>query len=169
MAVVTKSNKWAIIKANLSLADKSYAAVGFPGEAPSAKESHGNTGMNNIQVAIANEFGSAPGVAPRVPARPFLRQTFSSYSGRQDKFQKMLSDALYAIAGGRLSTKIALERIGLLGSSAVKEEITHGSFVPNAPFTIAKKKSSKPLIDTGAMRQAVTHKVRMKSGRGMDK
>ena len=72
------------------------------------------------------------------------------------------------ISEGKMSTKIALERWGTMGSSAVKDEITSPGtpFAPNAPFTIAKKKSSHPLIDTGAMRAAVTHKVRMKSGIG---
>ena len=30
-----------------------------------------------------------------------------------------------------------------------------GDFEPNAPSTIRKKKSDKPLIDTGRMRQSV--------------
>lgn len=164
--VVTKKNLWPMIKANLSLAKGSYAAVGFPGDAPKSKQSREGKGMNNIQVALANEFGSPPGVLPRVPARPFMRQTFGS--GRRKKFMDAGTGLLGMIAKGEMSTRIALGRLGTMGSSAVKDEITSPSpaFVPNAPFTVAKKKSSHPLIDTGAMRAAVTHKVRMKSGIG---
>lgn len=163
--VVTKKNLWPAIKANLSLAKGSYAAVGFPGDSAKAKQSRGQ-GMTNVDVAIANEFGSPPGVKPVVPARPFMRQTFAS--GKRKKFLDAGTDLLGMISQGKMSTKIALERLGTMGSSAVKDEITSPSpaFVPNAPFTVAKKQSSKPLIDTGAMRAAVTHKVRMKSGIG---
>jgi hypothetical protein len=72
------------------------------------------------------------------------------------------------ISEGKMSTKIALERWGRMGESLLKDEITNPGepFVPNAPYTIRKKKSSTPLIDTGAMRAAVTYKVRMKSGTG---
>lgn len=163
--VTVKSNKWPLIKANLSLAKGSYAAVGFPGDSAKAKQSRGQ-GMTNVDVAIANEFGSPPGVRPVVPSRPFLRQTFSGTKRR--KFLDQGEALLGMIAKGKMSTKIALERLGTMGASAVKDEITSPSpaFVPNAPYTVAKKKSSKPLIDTGAMRAAVTYKVRMKSGTG---
>jgi len=164
--VVTKKNLWPMIKANLSLAKGSYAAVGFPGDSAKAKQSREGKGMNNIQVAIANEFGSPQGVQPVVPARPFMRQTFSG--PKRKKFLDAGAGLLGMVAEGRMSTRIALERLGTMGASAVKDEITSPSpaFVPNAPFTIAKKKSSHPVIDTGAMRAAVTHKVRMKSGIG---
>lgn len=165
--VVTKKNLWPMIKANLSLAKGSHAAVGFPGDAPKSKQSREGKGMNNIQVALANEFGSPPGVLPRVPARPFMRQTFGPGMKRRDLVQGG-QRLLGMISEGKMSTKIALERWGTMGSSAVKDEITSPGtpFAPNAPFTIAKKKSSHPLIDTGVMRAAVTHKVRMKSGIG---
>ena len=163
--VVTKKNLWPIIKANLSLAKGSCAAVGFPGDSAKAKQSRGG-GMDNIQVALANEFGSPPGASPVVPARPFMRQTFSGT--KRKKFMDAGTDLLGMIAKGQMSTRIALGRLGTMGASAVKDEITSPSpaFVPNAPYTVAKKKSSHPLIDTGAMRAAVTHKVRMKSGIG---
>ena len=37
----------------------------------------------------------------------------------------------------------------------VQETIKEGEFSPNAPSTIKKKGSDKPLIDTGHMRQSV--------------
>ena len=163
--VVTKKNLWPIIKANLSLAKGSYAAVGFPGDSAKAKQSHGAK-MTNVDVALANEFGTPPGVKPVVSSRPFMRQTFAGTKRR--KFLDAGEQLLGQIAKGQMSTKIALERLGAMGATAIKDEITSPSpaFVPNAPYTIAKKKSSHPLIDTGAMRAAVTHKVRMKSGTG---
>lgn len=159
--VAVKKNLWPLIKANLSLAKGSHAAVGFPGDGnmPDMK--------GNINKAIANEFGTPPGVRPVVPARPFMRQTFGPGMKRRDMMQGG-QRLLGMIAEGKMSTKIALERFGTIGASAVKDEITKPGtpFVPNAAFTVAKKQSSHPLIDTGAMRAAVTYKVRMKSGIG---
>ena len=42
----------------------------------------------------------------------------------------------------------------------IQESITEGAWEPNAPSTVAKKKSSKPLIDTGRMRQSVNYIIR---------
>ena len=176
--VVTKKNLWPIIKANLSLAKGSYAAVGFPGDSAKSKKVHPQslgegksrkktTGLTNVDIAIINEFGTPAALdGPGIPSRPFMRQTFGY--DRRKKFQDEGAKLLGMIAKGEMSTRIALGRLGTMGSSAVKDEITHPKppFLPNAPYTVAKKKSSHPLIDTGAMRAAVTHKVRMKSGIG---
>lgn len=159
--VTVKKNLWPLIKANLSLAKGSHAAVGFPGDGDKPNMA------TQVKKAIANEFGSPPGVRPVVPARPFMRQTFGPGTKRRDMLQGS-QRLLGMIAEGKMSTKIALERLGTMGASAVKDEITKPgtAFVPNAVFTVAKKKSSHPLIDTGAMRAGVTYKVRMKSGTG---
>lgn len=165
MDVKVKKNLWPKIKANLSLAKGSYAAVGFPGDASKTKQSRGD-GHTNIEVAVANEYGTAPGVHPVVPARPFLHQSFE---GRKAKpFLEAGSRLLGMIAQGEMSTKIALERLGRMGQSRVQDEILHPSpaFQGNAKSTIAKKRSSQPLRDTDKMLQAVTYKVRMKSGIG---
>lgn len=157
--VIIRNNRWPLIQAQLRLANKSKVAVGFPGEAPSSQAPHGN-GMNNVQTAMANEIGSAPGVRPVVPSRPFMAQSFRKE--KQAPFLLYMGKLLKMISQGNMSTKIALERIGRMGESRVKDEITHGQFAPNAPFTVAKKGSSRPLIDTGSMRRAVTYKVRMR-------
>lgn len=166
MTVITRNNRWPLIQAQLRLANRSTVAVGFPGEAPSSKAGASNhNGMNNVQVAIANEVGSAPGVRPEVPSRPFMKQTFNAK--RSAKFMQTLQDLLGGISRGQMSTKIALERIGRMGQTAVVNEIDTGVFAPNSPRTVAVKGSSKPLVDTGAMRQAVTYKVRMRGSRGV--
>lgn len=157
--LIIQNNRWPMIQAQLRLANKSRAAVGFPGEAPSSRASHGN-GMTNVQVAIANEVGSAPGVRPVVPSRPFVKQSFAG--ANKEPFVRNMRKLLTMISQGNMSTKIALERVGRMGQSLVQEEITNGQFAPNAEFTKRKKGSSKPLIDTGKMRSSVTYKVRMR-------
>ncbi len=163
MTVYVKKNLWPAIQANLRLADKSHAAVGFPGESEKSQKMH-EGGMTNAQVAIANEFGSAPGIKPSVPARPFVSQTVLR---NKNTLMDMMSTQLHMISRGQQTTHRALSGIGKLGADKVQETIVQSPTwaTPNAPFTKAKKRSSTPLIDTGAMRQAVTYKVRMKGSR----
>ena len=163
MALIIRNNRWPMIQAQLRLANKSKVAVGFPSDSPGSTASHGN-GMNNVQVALANEIGSAPGVRPVVPSRPFVKQAFSG--SKRDPFLRNMKKMLGMISQGNMSTLIALERIGRMGESRVKEEITHGQFAPNTAFTVNKKGSDKPLIDSGKMRAAVTYKVRMRGTAG---
>lgn len=160
--VEVKKNLWPVIRANLRLADKSHVAVGFPSESPkSQRRLKAHDGMTNAEVAIANEFGSAPGVRPIVPARPFIGETVRRHRG---KMLELGTDLLGMIAKGQMSTRIALGRMGEDGADKVQDTIVQSPTwaVPNAPFTKAKKRSTTPLIDTGAMRRAVTYKVRMK-------
>ena len=42
---------------------------------------------------------------------------------------------------------------------AMKLKFTDGTLTPNAPSTIKKKGSSRPLIDTGQLRQSISNKV----------
>ena len=41
----------------------------------------------------------------------------------------------------------------------MQHQMVEGEFVPNAPSTIRKKGSDKPLIDTGQLRQGVSYKI----------
>lgn len=160
--IVVKKDIWKAIRANLSLAKNSYVAVGYPGESNKATKKHDAiTGMSNIEVAVANELGSAPGVIPKVPARPFMRRTFEREGPNMQKGLKTLLDM---IATGRMTTKVALERMGRIGQTEVQRSFTVEKFAANAPMTIRLKGSSQPLIDKGTLRNSVSYKVRMKSG-----
>ena len=163
MALIIQNNRWPMIQAQLRLANKSKVAVGFHSDSPGSTASHGN-GMNNVQVALANEIGSAPGVRPVVPSRPFVKQAFSG--SKRDPFLLNMKKMLGMISQGNMSTLIALERIGRMGETRVKDEILTGNFKPNAEITKQRKGSSHPLIDSGKMRAAVTYKVRMRGTAG---
>ena len=160
--VEVKKNIWPKIAANLSLAHKSHAAVGFPGNKSQSNKAHGDSGMTNAQVAIANEFGSAPGVKPIVPARPFVAETVKRH---KKPLQDLARDMLGMISKGEMSTKIALGRMGTDGVDKMRETIVQSKTwaIRNADFTKAKKRSETPLIDTKAMHNAVTFDVRMHS------
>lgn len=169
-SVTVKKNLWPLILANLSLAKGSSVAVGWPGTAAKTKEQHdGISGLTNVQVAVANEVGSAPGVLPKVPARPMVRETMRRYG---PKYRETMAKMFQMIAAGKMFTNIALERLGRGVQGDLKQMIREpaSTWKPaNAPFTIVRKSkknkvSDIPLISSGKLFQSVTWLVTMKSG-----
>lgn len=57
---------------------------------------------------------------------------------------------------------VGLRKAGLYAAAKSKEwfEDPRNNWAPNSPTTIALKGSSKPLIDTGAMQNAITYVIR---------
>jgi len=109
-----------------------------------------------VDIAAWNELGTA-----KVPSRPFLRQ---STDKNRVRISAMCKAQLQAIARGEATAESALNAIGAMQVGLVQNEIRNGEFVPNAPSTIAKKKSDQPLIDSGTMRQSVKHVIKPKGG-----
>jgi hypothetical protein len=52
---------------------------------------------------------------------------------------------------------IANKRAALYVERKIKEELRGGPFTPNSPLTIKRKRSSKPLIDSGDLFGSITH------------
>ena len=52
-----------------------------------------------------------------------------------------------------------LDVLGLMGKNIIQDSFIHNDWLPNSPITIQKKKSSKPLIDTGLLRKSIDHEV----------
>lgn len=103
-------------------------------------------------VALWNEFGTE-----NIPARPFLRRAQARVNERGARILKALMDD-----GAPLDK--ALKQIGVMMQGEIKQQITHGTFTPNAPSTIARKGSSRPLVDTGNLLQSVHWGVVKKDG-----
>lgn len=83
----------------------------------------------------------------------------SSLSGDWGRLETILDPS--RIAAG---VKQAAARVGNYGASEVKKGIVSGApggqkFVPNSPMTIARKGSSKPLIDKGDLVGSITYQV----------
>ncbi len=167
------------------LAGKAVAA-GFPKGSASGSETYDN-GASVLDVAIWNQFGTKnPGGQPyfkdkktgeiiyvsrnhprasrmaktkpfNVPARPFMDNAVIRL--QEDK-EEIGAEIARQVVDGEIDADTALAKVGLFAENAIREAITDDTYEPNSPFTIARKKSSKPLIDTGKMRQAVTSQVR---------
>lgn len=100
--------------------------------------------------ATINEFGLG------VPERSFLRSTADENA---EDYGKAIERAILDDLEGGRSVVDGLDRVGMRAVRDVKRKIRDLKDPPNAPNTIAKKGSSNPLVDQGAMRQAVTHRV----------
>lgn len=97
------------------------------------------------QVAFWNNFGTK-----RAPPRPFFANFVED---QQPTWAAKLGVAL-RVTGYR--TKGALEILGADMAGHLRESIVLLNDPPNAPYTLAHKKGSKPLVATGWMLRNVT-------------
>lgn len=91
-----------------------------------------------------------------IPERSFLRNGYDEYSQEViDSAEKLESAAL----SGKITVEQYLEAIGLSLSSKIKTYARDLDNPSNHPFTIQKKGSSNPLVNTGNMIESITYKV----------
>lgn len=105
-------------------------------------------------IAFKNNFGS---FKEKIPARPFGSTLIPRY---KEKIERVIRKELKAYVEGKQTLEAAYNRIGLACSGFMKDNLTNGDWKPNAPFTVFLKGSSRPLIDTGQMRQSITYVVK---------
>lgn len=114
-----------------------------------------DNGTDICDIATWNELGTT-----NMPARPFLRQ---SVDNNKSKINAFIREKKKSIVNGSEPEQI-LKEIGIFQKDLIQEEITNGDFAPNATSTVKRKGSSKPLIDTGRMRQSVNYEIKEKGG-----
>lgn len=120
-----------------------------------AGEAADEDGVDMCDIAAWNELGTE-----HSPARPFLRQTVEKNESKINEFCAREAGKMFD--GG--TAEQCLDKIGVFMKGLVQKTIRDGEFAPNAPATIQKKGSDKPLIDTGRMRQSVNYHIKPKDG-----
>ncbi len=110
-------------------------------------------GTSIASVAIQNEYGVP---AQNIPARPFMRDTVNS---NKNKWAKIFG-ALIKQQKADINITQIFHKLGMLAVGDIQKQIKSGSYVDNAPSTIAKKGFNKPLIDTGVMLKSVNYEVK---------
>ncbi len=128
--------------------DKKEVRIGFQ-----RGDASDENGVDICDIAMWNELGTS-----RAPARPFMRQTVDNHEGEVNALLEQARKSLLSGASGEQ----VLKEIGLKVKDMMQAEILNGGFVPNAASTVRKKGSSKPLIDTGGMRQSVNYVIKAK-------
>lgn len=135
-------------------AEESHVKVGVIGS-QGGKAPHGDSGLSVLEIAAVHEFG-APSVG--IPERSFIRRTFNQ---KQAELAKVCAHLAAEYLAG-LPLEKALGKLGAWGQTAVKKTITEdGVPPPLKPATIARKGSSRALVDTGQLLNSITYKVWM--------
>jgi len=99
----------------------------------------------------SGQFGPAQKVQPE---RPFMRMGIRSGI---PELRRVARHELAALAEGRGTMTGVLDLMGAVGAGAVKKYMVGDHFAPNAPSTIAKKGSEQPTVESGSLRQQITH------------
>lgn len=131
--------------------------VGITEESNAAKEN----GVTNSQLLYLHENGVP---SHNIPPRPVLKPAIGQDEVK-GKISKMMRDGFVSalIRGNKDGAAQCFEKAGMLGRDACKNYIASGgNLAPNAPSTVARKGSSKPLIDTASMMNSITYAVRRK-------
>lgn len=94
-----------------------------------------------------------------IPERSFLRTGFNEcYPAALDKAERILPIVL----DGRMSEEQFYEVIGTLVRDGIKDHAVSLNSPPNHSFTVQRKGSSNPLVDTGDLINSIEFKVEAK-------
>jgi len=161
--------------------------VGIPADKDERGENQGDDGIGNADLAYIHTHGVRPrGVREamqpeinqgvkysealqmyihehgsftmQVPPRPIIEPAIQSAS---EDIGELLGEAAKQAADGSDIEK-PLHDVGLYAQSAVQEWFVNSEngWAPNSPSTAKRKKSDKPLIDTGSLRKSITYVIR---------
>lgn len=145
-------------KGYAALVKRFYAAGGAPVidvgvlEAEGLKAHEGGENVTVLDVAIWNEFGTG-----QIPERSFIRAWFDENATKAREFTRRL---LESVVLGKRNLPDVPELLGQTFVAQIQKRMSAGVPPANAPSTIDRKGSSKPLIDTGQLRSSVTYRVR---------
>lgn len=109
-------------------------------------------------VAAWNEFGTMRNGSQHSPPRPFIRPAIQVARLQARMVLRQQIDPVKK----RVTKRIA----GLIGETVkgeIQSQITQLTSPPNAPATVERKGSTKPLIDIGKLRADVTWRVMRKA------
>jgi hypothetical protein len=139
--------------------EKPHVVVGITGKRGS-KQHAGGVGATVVDIGAAHEFG-----AGNVPRRSFIRATVDRNETiyREAIRKAFRATVLHAARNDKTwnyKNSVALRRLGLRVEGDIKQYIADGIEPANSPQTIARKKSSKPLIDTGQLRASIASEIR---------
>jgi hypothetical protein len=117
-----------------------------------------SSALTVLDLANFAEFGST-----RAPARPFCR-------GWADENRKtvpgLIKEELLRVVAGEQTAEEAYARVGDVCQTSMALRIGergHDSYEANNPYTIQKKGSNVPLIDTGQLLSAITYRLTMRN------
>jgi len=130
--------------------------VGIQEGSITSRESRGHhtrdAGVNIAQYAAQNEFGTR-----EIPQRSFMR---SSFDENFSKIEAFITLQYGKVVDGDQTARQAVGLIGQAMTGLVQRKIRAIVFPPNSALTIARKGSSKPLIDFGQMIASIRYVIK---------
>lgn len=118
-------------------------------------KTNGRSGeFSNAELAAIHEFGSP---AHNIPERSFLRKPLISNAA---VIANLAKNAVGKFITGQITAEAALGALGEEAKNISRVAITEGITPTLKPATIKRKKSTKPLIDTGQLLNSITYEVR---------
>ena len=146
---VTESNpNWEndLLK-QLKRLEKNAVAVGIHADAGAHKESDGST---VAEIGFYNEYGTS-----KIPERSFMRSTLKE---KIKQYQAELAKVARSAINKPSSVRVNMGKVGQMVSNDIQNKIVSLRTPPNAEITIAKKRTTNPLIDTGQMVNSIKWK-----------
>lgn len=152
-AKIVQSNPGWLAKLLKSYKNKEVLAVGYP-----ASETGGIAypdGTPVTLVATVNNYGSQ---SMGIPARPFMQE--GAVAALAGDAGKVAAELVPLLNKGKITPAQILEEMGPYAEASFKEVFTGVAWPDNSEYTVMKKGSSQPLIDTGLLRGSLTYVVR---------
>lgn len=116
----------------------------------------GAQGSDLVIIAAANEYGTkTKDGKTHIPSRPFLRNAMND-----PKLAEFVGRQAALFYQDKLKLDDVLNRIGAYGTALVQRSIGSNIAPENAQSTIARKGSSRTLINTGRLRQSIAWVVK---------
>lgn len=140
---------WKKLRRILNNPLRQHVEIGVRGEDGSRNAG----GISNVQIATIHEFGAPEA---NIPERSFIRSTVDTHIAVYAKLTKTLSRKVYTL---KMPLPIALGLLGVKVAADMQRQIRNGISPALKQATVDRKGSSKPLIDTGQLVQAITSKV----------
>lgn len=152
-AKVVNSNPGWLARLLKNYKNREVLAVGYP-----ASETGGiryPDGTPVTLVAAVNNYGSQ---SMGIPARPFMQE--GAKAAIAGDAGKVAAELVPLLNQGKITPAEILRQMGPYAETSFKGVFTGTAWTPNADYTIEKKGSAQPLIDTGLLRNTLTHVVR---------
>jgi hypothetical protein len=146
--LTVNDKKWREIKRRLPQLEGASVDVGIQSDAGAS-----NDGTPIAAYAAWNEFGTI-----NTPARSFIRSTADE---RRTQWNRVADAVIGRILALRSTPEQAFSLLGEQAQGDIKRKIISLRDPANDPATIRRKGSTNPLIDTGAMLNAIRYVVRM--------
>lgn len=156
LANTTRASQTTVTKSRKSWYDSSKRVSGATTTSASNsidRKGGTETSADNVDIAIINEFGTAT-----IPSRPFIGTSGDHF---KEQWLQLMARTLGLAVDKKISIEKALEIVGQRAAADMKTVLRDTMWQPNAPSTIAKKGSSRPLIDSRQLLNSISYGVKV--------